>query len=33
MGGYTHGPLRQSMLGGVTRHILKHAPVPVLMAH
>lgn len=33
MGGYTHGPLRQSMLGGVTRHVLKHAPVPVLMAH
>lgn len=33
MGGYTHGPLRQSMLGGVTRHVLKHAPVPVMMAH
>lgn len=33
MGGYTHGPLRQSILGGVTRHVLKHAPVPVLMAH
>jgi nucleotide-binding universal stress UspA family protein len=33
MGGYTHGPTRQRMFGGVTRHVLKHAPVPVLMVH
>lgn len=33
MGAYTHGRLRQSLLGGVTRHVLEHAAVPVLMAH
>jgi nucleotide-binding universal stress UspA family protein len=33
MGGYTHGPVRQRMFGGMTRHVLKHAPVPVLMVH
>ena len=33
MGGYGHSRLRQLVLGGVTRHMLKHAPVPVLMAH
>lgn len=33
IGGYTHGPIRQSLLGGVTRDILRFAPLPVLMAH
>lgn len=33
MGGYGHSRLRQLVLGGVTRHMLKHATVPVLMAH
>ena len=33
MGGYTHGPVRQRVFGGMTRHVLKHAPVPVLMVH
>ena len=33
MGGYTHGPVRQRVFGGVTRHVLKHASVPVLMVH
>ena len=33
MGGYGHSRLRQLVLGGVTRHMLRHAPVPVLMAH
>ena len=33
MGGYTHGPIRQRVFGGVTRHVLKHASVPVLMVH
>jgi nucleotide-binding universal stress UspA family protein len=33
MGAYTHSRLRQSFLGGVTRHLLAHAPVPVLMSH
>jgi nucleotide-binding universal stress UspA family protein len=33
MGAYTHSRLRQSFLGGVTRHLLTHAPVPLLMSH
>jgi nucleotide-binding universal stress UspA family protein len=33
MGGYTHSRLRQLILGGVTRHIIGHAELPVLMNH
>ena len=33
MGAYTHSRMRQMILGGVTRHILKHSPIPVLMSH
>lgn len=33
MGAYTHSRLRQFILGGVTRHMLHHATVPVLMMH
>lgn len=33
MGGYGHSRLRELMLGGVTREITKHAPVPVLLSH
>jgi len=33
MGAYTHSRLRQSFLGGVTNHLLAHAPVPLLMSH
>jgi nucleotide-binding universal stress UspA family protein len=33
MGAYTHSRLRQSFLGGVTRHLLAHAPVSLLMSH
>jgi nucleotide-binding universal stress UspA family protein len=33
MGAYMHSRLRQSFLGGVTRHLLAHAPVPLLMSH
>ena len=33
MGGYTHSRLRQLILGGVTRHMLAHAEIPVLMNH
>jgi nucleotide-binding universal stress UspA family protein len=33
MGAYTHGRLRQDLLGGVTRHLLAQAPVPLLMSH
>lgn len=33
MGGYSHARLFESILGGVTHHMLKHANMPVLMAH
>ncbi|QTL01676.1 universal stress protein [Aquabacter sp. L1I39] len=33
MGGYGHSPLRELVLGGVTREILSTMTVPVLMAH
>ena len=33
MGAYTHSRLRQLILGGVTRHILHHSPLPCLMSH
>lgn len=33
MGCYGHSRFREILLGGVTRSMLQHAPVPVLMAH
>lgn len=33
MGAYTHSRLRQLILGGVTRHVIQHAEIPVLMSH
>ncbi|MAH84272.1 MAG: hypothetical protein CBB68_07985 [Rhodospirillaceae bacterium TMED8] len=33
MGAYTHSRVRRLILGGVTRHILEGAPIPVMMAH
>lgn len=33
MGSYSHSRLREHVLGGATRHVLMHAPVPVLMEH
>lgn len=33
IGGYGHPRMREIVLGGVTRHLLRHAPVPVLMSH
>ena len=33
MGAYTHSRMRQLILGGVTRHILESADIPVFMAH
>ena len=33
MGAYSHSRLRELILGGVTRHVLKKAAIPVLMAH
>ena len=32
MGAYSHSRLRQLILGGVTRHILENADLPVLMS-
>jgi nucleotide-binding universal stress UspA family protein len=33
MGAYGHSRLRELALGGVTRHLLRHMTVPVLMSH
>lgn len=33
MGAYTHSRMRQLILGGVTRHVLEAAEIPVFMAH
>ena len=33
MGAYGHSRLEEFILGGVTRHVLKHAHNPLLMAH
>lgn len=33
MGGYSHSRVREMMTGGVTRSILRHMTVPVLMSH
>ena len=33
MGAYTHSRIPHFLLGGVTRHVLDHTTVPVLMAH
>ncbi|OAN49802.1 universal stress protein UspA [Paramagnetospirillum marisnigri] len=33
MGAYTHSRLRQLILGGVTRHVIAHSPLHVLMCH
>src|SRR6266481_4662703 len=32
-GGYHHSPLREALLGGVSRELLQHMTVPVLMSH
>jgi nucleotide-binding universal stress UspA family protein len=32
-GGYHHSPLREALLGGVSRELLRHMTVPVLMSH
>ncbi|CAO3427277.1 COG0589: Universal stress protein UspA and related nucleotide-binding proteins [Azospirillum doebereinerae] len=33
MGGYGHSRMREMILGGVTRYVLNHAGLPVLMVH
>jgi nucleotide-binding universal stress UspA family protein len=33
MGGYGHARLRERILGGVTRHIVGHPELPILLAH
>jgi len=33
MGAFTHSRLREAMLGGVTRHVLDHAGIPVMMSY
>ena len=33
MGAYAHGAWREALFGGVTRYVLAHADLPVLMRH
>ena len=33
VGAYSHGRLRELLMGGVTRHVLANSQIPVLMAH
>ncbi len=33
MGGYGHSRIRELIIGGATRHVLFHAPMPILLAH
>ncbi|MCH8858387.1 MAG: universal stress protein [Proteobacteria bacterium] len=33
IGGYGHSRLRESLIGGVTRHVVSHATMPVFMVH
>lgn len=33
MGGFGHGRLREAIFGGVSRHMLTHSPIPLLMVH
>ena len=33
MGAYAHSPLRELILGGVTRFMIAHADLPVLLRH
>jgi nucleotide-binding universal stress UspA family protein len=33
MGAYGHARLREIILGGVTRDLLKQSPVPLFLAH
>jgi nucleotide-binding universal stress UspA family protein len=33
MGGFGHSRLREFLLGGMTRYVLHHARLPVLMRH
>lgn len=33
LGAYTHSRVREFLLGGVTRHVVERARIPVLMAH
>lgn len=33
MGAFTHSRLRQIIFGGITRHVLENAKIPVLLAH
>lgn len=33
MGAYSHSRFREAILGGATRHMFEHAPVPIFAAH
>lgn len=33
IGGYGHSRRRELVMGGVTRHVIEHADIPVLLVH
>jgi nucleotide-binding universal stress UspA family protein len=33
LGAFSHSRLQEMILGGVTKYVLEHAEVPLLMAH
>ncbi|HRK96289.1 MAG TPA: universal stress protein, partial [Rhodospirillales bacterium] len=33
MGAYGRSRVRELVLGGATRHVLQHLPIPALMSH
>jgi nucleotide-binding universal stress UspA family protein len=33
MGAYSHSRLREMIVGGVTKYVIQHAELPVLLAH
>ena len=33
LGAYGHSPLRERLIGGTTERLLKHSPVPLVLAH
>jgi nucleotide-binding universal stress UspA family protein len=33
MGGYGHSRFREMLVGGVTRHVIEHATLPVMLSH
>ena len=33
VGGYGHSRIREAVMGGVSKHLINHSPIPVLLSH